>query len=1004
MPETSTALSFISAENKTSRPQAAHTAVEPPTHVNGRKKNIKADLWAKLQPVLADISGLDLEEIKETDSLADIGIDSLMGMEMAREVQTMFNCTMEQSDILAVVDVPGILSLLQSTLGLQDGDNYSESPDTASSENSPSFSNEGSPSTPDSMAEDADLTSTHDHSDKTSELPSSAILDAFHETRARTDYFLKSHGCAGYLDGVSQKQSRLCLMLTSEAFKKLGCDLEAAKPGEVMQPVAFVARHKRFHEYLYKMLEEMRIINIDDDVITRTAIPLPSQGADAILDDLMRHHLDNGASHQLTYNVGSKMAEVLSGKADGPQLIFGDAKNRELVASFYGELPFNKLCFEQMADFLSRLATKLGLSSQSHTTLKILEMGAGTGGTTKVLVPVLAKLGIPLEYTFTDLSPSLVAQAKKKFKQYPFMKFAVHDIEKSPSDPHLFSSQHAVIASNAVHATHSLKVSSQNIRKFLRPDGFLMLLEMMRTLHWVDVVWGTLEGWWLFDDGRTHAIVDERRWQRELLRAGFKHVEWTDGTLPEVRVQRVLIALAADGENGLDLPATLVGPPRPDDDHDISKEDMLIRKLAADDYVRSTAQGFSIPQFSGPALDLSKSGQCVLVTGATGSLGSHIVTHLASLPLVDIVYCLNRHAPPSGGARARNTMIGPYHNPLRRQIQALESKSINLEASMLTKIKVIETDSSKPRLGLEVDQYDQLLKDVTHIIHNAFPVNGLRSLKQNEPQFATMRNLVDLAAGVSARRKVNPTSKFRFTFQFVSSLSAVGNYSSVQGGETQVPEEQWDIDSALPNGYGGAKVVCERILLETLGRYEDRFRAMSVRLGQVSGSMKTGYWNHMEVLSFLFKSAQTLRAFPAVGGVLSWLPLEEASASLADLLLRDTPDCHRVYHVDNPTPRAWRDVIPVLADALGVPQKGVVPLQEWLRRVQAYPGENPWDNPAAKAIDFFEHKFEHMSCGGVTLATDKAREHSPTLRAVQPVSDELIRKYVQAWKSSGFLH
>ena len=198
----------------------------------------------------------------------------------------------------------------------------------------------------------------------------------------------------------------------------------------------------------------------------------------------------------------------MSGKADGPQWIFGDAKNRELVANFYGVLPFNKLYFEQMADFLTQLVTKLKLSTQNKTTLKILEMGAGTGGTTKVLLPVLAKLEIPLKYTFTDLSPSLVAQAKKKFKQYPFMIFAMHDIEKPPSDPQQMGSQHVVIASNAVHATHSLKISAQNMRKSLRPDGFLTLLEMIETLHWVDAVWGTLEGWWLFDDGRTHAIVD----------------------------------------------------------------------------------------------------------------------------------------------------------------------------------------------------------------------------------------------------------------------------------------------------------------------------------------------------------------------------------------------------------------------------------------------------------------------------------------------------------------
>lgn len=999
VPVTATAPRFIPAENNTSQPQPAQAAVVPPAHVNGRKKDMRADLWDKLQPILADISGLEPEEINQSDSLADIGIDSLMGMEMAREVETAFKCNLEQSELVSIVDVPGILSLLQSTLGLQDGDDISESSGTTSSENSPSSRSGELPSTPNSTEEGEGFAGTYDISNKTFDLPPSAILEAFRESKAHTDYFLKSRGCAGYLDGVSQKQTRLCLVLTSEAFKQLGCDLEAAKSGEVLQPVPFVARHQRFHEYLYKMLEETRIINVDCDVITRTAIPLPSQSADAILDGLMRHHADNGSSHQLTYNVGSRMADVLSGKADGPQLIFGDAKNRELVASFYGELPFNKLYFEQMADFLTRLATKLRLASQNHTTLKILEMGAGTGGTTKVLVPVLAKLGIPVEYTFTDLSPSLVAQARKKFKQYPFMKFAVHDIENPPSDPQLMGSQHIVIASNAVHATHSLKGSAETIRKFLRPEGFLMLLEMNQPLHWVDVVWGTLEGWWLFDDGRTHAVVDEKQWERDLIAAGYKHVEWTDGKLPEVRVQRVLIALAADVEHHLDRLPALPTSVQENDGHGLSDEDMKTRKSAADDYVRNTARGFSIPEYSGPALDPSDSGECVLVTGATGSLGAHIMAHLASLPSVDTVYCFNRPPPSTGGARARDA----NRDPLRRQIESLESKAINLDESMLAKLKVIETDSAEARLGLDAEKYEHLLNHVTHIIHSAFPVNGLRSLEQNEPQFATMRNLVDLAAGVSAHRKPKPDGKFKFTFQFVSSLSAVGMYPPVHDGEVQVPEEQWDIDSALPNGYGGAKVVCERALGDTLGRYPDRFRAMTVRLGQVSGSSKTGYWNHMEVLGFLFKSAQTLRAFPAVGGALSWLPLEEASASLVDLLLRDTPDCHPIYHVDNPAPRTWEDMIPVLTEALGVPQNGVVPLQEWLRRVKAYPGENPWDNPAAKAIDFFDHKFEHMSCGGVTMATNNAEEHSPTLRAVQPVGEELVKKYVQAWKTSGFL-
>ncbi|EAQ83182.1 hypothetical protein CHGG_09586 [Chaetomium globosum CBS 148.51] len=980
------------------RQSDSQPAIAPP-HVRNvsNVKKAKDALWPRLQRVLAEISGLELDEITRADSLADVGIDSLMGLELARDIETEFDCTLEQSQLISIVDITGILDLLQSVLDLEEIAASSDSSDTASSEPNSAVS---------AASRGTSLSDTPSTAEKSSDtalsLPASITIEAFRESKDHTDSFLKSQGCAGYLDGVYQKQVRLCLVLTTQAFKELGCDLEAAQPGDVLQPVPFVAHHRRFHEYLYKMLEETRIIDIEEGgVVRRTGLPLPSQSADAIIEGLMKNPKGYSSSHQLLYKVGSRMADVLAGKVDGPALIFGDAKNRESAAHFYGEFPFNKAYIEQMGDFLTRLARKGGLLSQSglSTPLKIMEMGAGTGGTTRVLAPILAEFGIPVEYTFTDLSPSLVSQAKKKFKQYPFMKFAVHDIEQPP-DPELMGSQHIVVATNAVHATHSIDASTRNIRKFLRSDGVLMLLEMMGTLHWVDVVWGTLEGWWLFDDGRTHAIVKEKRWEQSLLNAGFKHVEWTDGNLPEVGVQRFVIAMAADLEPGLAKQPSI--PPSPEHDEHDSEEYLKGRKLAADKYIASATRGFAIPEVSpvvqGPTTDdpSDSSIHSVLVTGATGSLGSHIVSHLASLPSIGTVFCLNRTRP----TRKDEQPISPQ----QRQREAFESRGIELNETMRAKLEVIETDTSQPQLGLDVAQYGRLVGRVTHIIHNAFPVNGLRALEQNEPQFIVMRNLVDLAAGISAHRKARDEN-FKCTFQQISSLSAVGKYPFRQGNGRQVPEAPMDIECSLPNGYGGAKIICERILNDTLGRHPDRFRAMTVRLGQVSGSKRTGYWNHVEVLAFLFKSAQTLRAFPAVEGVLNWLPLEEASTALAELLLRPSDDeWYPVYHVDNPVPRAWADVVPVFAEALGVPQdKGIVSLQEWRRRVAEFPGENPWDNPAAKAQDFFEHKFELMSCGGVTMATTRACRHSPTLRAAQPVSDELIRKYVEVWKTTGFL-
>jgi SAM-dependent methyltransferase len=172
-------------------------------------------------------------------------------------------------------------------------------------------------------------------------------------------------------------------------------------------------------------------------------------------------------------------------------------------------------------------------------------MGGGTGSATSVLLPLLASWDIPVEYTFTDLSSSLVAQARRTLgKQYPFMRFAVQDIEK-PVSEELAGQQHIVIASHCVHATRSLTDSTRNIRQALRPEGFLMMFEMREAWPALDLTFGLYEGWWLFEDGRTHAYTSPEVWQRSLTAAGYGAVDWTDGALPEHKYYMVLIACAS---------------------------------------------------------------------------------------------------------------------------------------------------------------------------------------------------------------------------------------------------------------------------------------------------------------------------------------------------------------------------------------------------------------------------------------------------------------------------
>jgi hypothetical protein len=119
------------------------------------------------------------------------------------------------------------------------------------------------------------------------------------------------------------------------------------------------------------------------------------------------------------------------------------------------------------------------------------------------------------------------------------MKFEVLDIEKEPIPEHE-GAFHVVIATNCIHATRTLSISLSNLRKMVREDGALTLVEITKNMFWLDIVVGLFEGWWAFEDGRTHALVSERHWEREMMEAGFGDVVWTDGESREAKTARII--------------------------------------------------------------------------------------------------------------------------------------------------------------------------------------------------------------------------------------------------------------------------------------------------------------------------------------------------------------------------------------------------------------------------------------------------------------------------------
>ncbi|KAM7202686.1 NAD(P)-binding protein [Rhypophila sp. PSN 637] len=255
-------------------------------------------------------------------------------------------------------------------------------------------------------------------------------------------------------------------------------------------------------------------------------------------------------------------------------------------------------------------------------------------------------------------------------------------------------------------------------------------------------------------------------------------------------------------------------------------------------------------------------------------------------------------------------------------------------------------------------------------------MSGSHPIKGFEAQFHSLRNLINLAREASAHHQ----NKFKFPADLLH-----------RGDSERVPEECRGIRSVLSNGYCDAKFTCEQILDEGLHKYPEVFDTMTARLGQIAGSRTSGYWNPMEYWCFMVKSSQSLRVLPELEGVSQHL--------------LDTSSPEPVYNIDNPRQQPWSKMIKTLVDALGLPKdNSTVSFDDWDSRVRRSPLAPETDNPAARLIDFLEDHFRRMSCGGLLLETAEAYRDSPALAAVGPVSDEVVSRYISAWREMGFLN
>jgi len=450
-------------------------------------------------------------------NLADEGLDSLMSIELANDIKVATGAVVDMSLLSEASTFGDLCDIVLSQVHVTEVNTEVATTTSVITRKSVTLST-STPSPP---------------TNKPASLDGAQL--AFEQIRYNYDVFTEQTGFSGFWKNVYPLQARLVLAYTVEAFAALGCSIESMRFGERLSPIEHLPKHALLVAQMRNILKDASLVAQEGASFVRTSTPAGKTHSSVLLKKILQDHPQHASEHKLLDITGSRLADCLTGAADPLQLLFRSKANKELLEDVYTNGPMYEAITKLLGSFFSKAFTG------ATGILNILELGGGTGGTTKYIVEYLTSLRIPFTYTFTDISGSLVAAAKKKFAGRDYMDFVVLDIEKRPMDQFL-GKFHTVLSTNCIHATRNLTVSMTNIHKMLRPDGFVSLVEFTRNIYWFDLVFGLLGGWWLYEDGRKHVLANKLFWETSMRNAGFKHVSYTDGTSEEARTLRIITA------------------------------------------------------------------------------------------------------------------------------------------------------------------------------------------------------------------------------------------------------------------------------------------------------------------------------------------------------------------------------------------------------------------------------------------------------------------------------
>ncbi|MFE9372984.1 amino acid adenylation domain-containing protein [Streptomyces sp. NPDC006711] len=245
----------------------------------------------------------------------------------------------------------------------------------------------------------------------------------------------------------------------------------------------------------------------------------------------------------------------------------------------------------------------------------------------------------------------------------------------------------------------------------------------------------------------------------------------------------------------------------------------------------------------------------IVLTGATGFVGPHLLAELLSTTDAEIVCPVRAATPEEATDRIR---------------RALAAQEIPLPAGG-ERITAVPADLARPHLGLGAERFAELAETCDAVIHNAATVSIMR-------EYASLR-----AANTEATRQLLRMASARsIPVHLVSTLSVAPPRSR----SPEVPEAFFPPHPGLVSGYQQSKWASERLLEQAAER---GLPVTLHRLGRVTGAPETGQVNQRDFLWSVLASGIPAGIVPELFDAEVWTPADYVARAVVRLALTAAP-------------------------------------------------------------------------------------------------------------------